>query len=83
MGIIYFISANKIKEYIRMQKRNQKKHLDSFLNNRNTIELPSNLLSHKKESIDHQQDTIPSRTSKMVSNQARLPKQAETPSYIE
>ena len=30
-----------------MQSKNKKTYLDSFLNTRRTIELPSNLLQHK------------------------------------
>lgn len=65
-----------------MSRPSTKKNLDTFLNSKKTIELPSNLLNLKRD-MAKRASPIGDRPSKMVGNQARLPKAYDNPTYIE
>ena len=65
-----------------MSRLTQKKNLDNFLNAKKTIELPSNLLTLKKD-IGKKGSEISDRQTKIINNQPKFPKAAETQKYIE
>ena len=65
-----------------MSKRKPNKALDSFLNNKQTINLPSNLLSFKRAS-PRKSDSMATRYSHVNANEAKFPRAIETPAYIE